>query len=239
MASLLPVQIALRALSSSTRAQVLQGFFKTGPGGYGEGDVFIGVTIPQIRTIVRRFHDLSEKDVETLVMSKIHEERMTGLLILVWQFQHTKDDLVRRRIYTVYLAYVKKGYVNNWDLVDATAYHIVGAYLHGSSYEFLERSARSSSLWERRVAIVSTFFFIQHKQSACTFKVARLLLDDKHDLIHKAVGWMLREVGKRCSEEELEGFLKPNYKKMPRTMLRYAIERFSDAKRREYLKGLI
>lgn len=236
MSSYIQASKALRSLGKSERARISQGFFKTGKGEYGEGDIFIGVTMPETRRLARTFQDLPWPDAQRLVASKIHEERMLGLLILVTQFQATKDSKIRARLFKQYLALAKRGFINNWDLVDVTAHHIVGASLADKSHDLLEKMARSSSLWERRIAMIATFYFIQRGQSKTALSLARILLQDKHDLMHKAVGWMLREVGKRCSVKELETFLEEHAKTMPRTMLRYAIEHFPETRRQAYLK---
>lgn len=227
---------ALRLLGKPERARISQGFFKTGKGEYGEGDIFLGVTMPEIRRLVRTFRDLPSPEVERLATSSIHEERMLGLLILVAQFQSSKDPKIRTHLFRQYLTLAKHGFINNWDLVDVTAHHIVGASLADKSHDLLEKMARSSSLWERRIAMISTFYFIQRGQSKTALSLAKILLQDKHDLMHKAVGWMLREVGKRCSVKELEAFLNEHAKIMPRTMLRYAIEHFPETRRKAYLK---
>lgn len=236
MLSYLQASKALRSLGRPERAQVSQGFFKTGKGEYGEGDIFIGVTMPEIRRLVRRFQALPLLDIQRLAASKIHEERMLGLLILVAQFQAVKEPKIRARLFKQYLTLAKHGFINNWDLVDVTAHHIVGASLADKSHDLLEKMAHSSSLWERRIAMIATLYFIQRGQSKTTLSLAKILLQDKHDLMHKAVGWMLREVGKRCSVKELEVFLDEHAKVMPRTMLRYAIEHFQEEKRKGYLK---
>lgn len=236
MSSLMVAQKALKKLANPARARISQGFFKTGKGQYGEGDVFIGVTMPQIRRLVREFRELSLLDVQHLAKSRIHEERMLGLLILVAQFQSKKDEKTRRRLFKTYLALAKQGAINNWDLVDVTAPHIVGASLVDQSHDLLIKMVSSSSLWERRIAMIATFHFIQRKQSATTLALAKMLLKDEHDLMHKAVGWMLREVGKRCSMKELEEFLEKHATSMPRTMLRYAIEHLPEPRRKAYLK---
>lgn len=218
------------------KAQFLGRFFKTGKGEYAEGDVFLGLTVPQSRIIVKKYKDLPLKDCVELLHSPIHEERLIALLIFVSQF--TKgDNEGKKKIYDRYLANTK--YINNWDLVDLSAGYIVGGYLLERPRGILEKFAKSSDLWEKRIAIIATFAFIKNGEYEWTFKIADILLNDRHDLIHKAVGWMLREVGKRVSEKELEVYLQPRYKTMPRTMLRYAIERFIEEKRKRYLLGTI
>ncbi len=235
MPSLLPAQVALRTHASSIRAEISQRFFKTGVGEYGEGDQFLGVTVPQTRKVARTFRDTSLPQIQRLIKSPVHEDRLLGLLMMVGQFQRAKSREERKKMIDVYLSLAHQGYVNNWDLVDTSAYHLVGAYVYEVPSDLLDRLAGSKALWERRIAIVATFYFICQGESEPTFRIAKRLLSDSHDLIHKAVGWMLREVGKRCSEKELEGFLDAHAHEMPRTMLRYAIERFSSAQRQGYL----
>jgi len=226
----------LRAAASREKAAVLRRFFRTGPGGYAEGDVFIGVTVPRQRAIAQRHSILAFTDLAVLLRSPIHEERMTALLILTYRAARA-DAEDRRRILDFYLTHLDA--VNNWDLVDLSADKIVGAALDGHAGDALARMARSRNMWERRIAMVATFHFIKQHRADEALRVARLLLHDEHDLIHKAVGWMLREVGKRCSRDTLESFLKPRYRSMPRTMLRYAIERLPDERRAAYLAGAV
>ena len=221
----------MRALANPAKAVELQRFFKTGPGEYAEGDRFLGIMVPQIRRVVREFQDLSLGDVTRLLRSGFHEERLLALLILVRRFEKG-DDRARQEIYRTYLNYTR--FINNWDLVDVTAAHLVGGYLRDRDRAPLYRLALSDDLWERRIAIVATFHFIRGNDFRDTLRVARLLLRDREDLIHKAVGWMLREVGKRDRAVE-EMFLKRHGCAMPRTMLRYAIERFPERLRRRYL----
>jgi 3-methyladenine DNA glycosylase AlkD len=222
----------LRRHASAKKAKNLRWFFKTGPGEYAEGDVFIGVRVPEIRRVARRFDFLGLRDVFGLIKSGIHEERLLGLLILVSRFSQ-KDDEGRGRIFKMYLRHAS--YVNNWDLVDLSAPHIVGAYLKERSRQALYSLARSKLLWERRISIVATYSFIRDNDFQDTLALSRLLLGDGHDLIHKATGWMLREVGKR-DIKSLKAFLKKFSEKMPRTMLRYAIEKFPETERRAYLR---
>ena len=225
----------LRKLGSKQHAAVSQRFFKTGPGEYGEGDIFIGVRVPVLRKLVKEYADLPLDEIKNLLTSLIHEERLLALLLMVRRAAKG-NDAGRKRIYTLYLENTR--FVNNWDLVDTSAEHIVGAYLADKSKSVLYRLAQSDELWERRIAIMSTFHYIKHHEFSDTLKICKILLSDPHDLIHKATGWMLREIGKRDLKAE-EGFLKPHYKKMPRTMLRYAIEKFPESKRQRYLKGKI
>jgi 3-methyladenine DNA glycosylase AlkD len=226
----------LKKLSSPTRAISSLRFFKTGQGQYGEGDKFIGITVPDIRQVSKQYLDLSLEDVLSLLHSPIHEERLCALLILVSQYQKG-DNKKQKQIFDLYLKNYK--YINNWDLIDLTAPRIVGAYLFDKPKDILYKLAKSKNLWQRRVAILATFQFIYYGQSQDTLKISKILLHDEHDLIQKAVGWMLREVGKRVDEKILLDFLKANYKIMPRTMLRYAIERLPNSKRLAYLQGRI
>ncbi len=222
--------------ASPKKAVVSQRFFKTGPGQYGFGDVFIGLTVPEIRTIAKKFADAPLEDIVKLLRSTIHEERLLALVLLVHQYK--KADIKKQtQIYKLYLANTR--YINNWDLVDTSAEYIVGAFLEEKKKDVLTKFARSKNLWERRIAIIATFRFIKQGKPHETFRIAMILLHDPHDLIHKAVGWMLREVGKHCGQEIDGGYLKTHYQTMPRTMLRYAIERFPEAKRRQYLAGKI
>jgi len=223
----------LRNLGSKERAKVSQSFFKTGPGEYGEGDVFLGVGAPEMRRLAKEFQDLPVREVRALLKSGIHEERAVALLILVRQYQRG-DRKEQERVYELYMDHLRC--INNWDLVDVSAEHVVGAFLKNKSKKPLYRLARSRNLWERRVSILATFHYIKGKEFSETLKIAEMLLSDEEDLIHKAVGWMLREVGKRDLATE-ERFLKEHYREMPRTMLRYAIERFPEPKRQRYLKG--
>jgi len=184
----------LKQLANKEKAEVLQRFFKTGPGEYGEGDVFIGVKVPDLRKVAKDFRDLAAEDVIVLLESIIHEERLLALLILVRKYVKG-NETAKKRIYRLYLKKTK--FINNWDLVDVTAHHIVGDYLMDKNKAPLYRLAKSEDLWERRIAILATFYFIKHGKYEETLKIAKILLTDKEDLIHKAVGWMLREIGKR------------------------------------------
>ena len=230
---------ALMALGNAGAAQFATRFFKTGKGQYGEGDRFLGIRVPVLRSVVRDFRDAGLEVALPLLKSGWHEARAMGLMLLVRLYQRG-DENTRRRIYRLYLNSTKL--INNWDLVDMSAEHIVGAWLDGKPAErrrVLGRLASSKSLWERRMAVLATFHYIKKGEAAETLRVAKLLLKDEEDLIQKAVGWMLREVGKRVGEDQEESFLKRYYKQMPRTMLRYAIERFAEPKRKRYLAGLI
>ncbi|MBU0677087.1 MAG: DNA alkylation repair protein [Verrucomicrobia bacterium] len=225
----------LRSRASEADAAVAQRFFKTGPGEYGEGDHFIGVRVPEIRKLIRVYEELNLRQVESLLHSKIHEERLLALLLLVRKFKKARPD-EQKQIYSIYLD--NTAHINNWDLVDLSAEHIVGGYLHMRNRRPLHALAKSSSLWERRIAVLATFHFIRKGEPDETLAVAEKLLNDEHDLIHKAVGWMLREVGNRDREVE-ERFLRKHYQTMPRTMLRYAIEKFPEELRQAYLKGTV
>jgi len=220
----------LAAAADPERARNLAWFFRTGKGQYGYGDRFIGLTVPTARRIAHRYADLPLNDVEKLLASPIHEHRFVALEILVAQYEQGNQQA----IFDFYLKHTK--FVNNWDLVDTSAPYIVGQHLLTRSREILYRLAKSRSLWERRIAIVSTMRFIRAGEIDDTFAIAKLLLKDEHDLIHKAAGWMLREAGKR-SAPALRRFLKQNYAALPRTTLRYAIERFPAAQRKRILTG--
>lgn len=223
----------LRGLARADAVPILQRFFKTGRGEYGEGDVFIGVRVPQLRTICRECHDLSIAHVASLLRSRIHEERLLALLLLVDAFRQGPTP-ERRRIYRLYLTSTR--FINNWDLVDSSAPHIVGAWLQDRKRTPLRRLARSRSMWERRIAILATLHFIKRGEFEDTFQIADILLGDPHDLIQKAVGWMLREVG-NGDGDAARRYLRDRYTRMPRTMLRYAIENFPESERRRYLTG--
>jgi 3-methyladenine DNA glycosylase AlkD len=225
----------LRQRADKSRIPGLQRFFKTGPGQYAEGDVFIGVRVPDLRRVCRECRGATIPDALALLGSAVHEERLLALLLLVEIFRRGSDQ-TKREVYRLYLA--NTNYINNWDLVDSSAPHIVGAWLFPRSRAPLRRLARSSSLWDRRIAIIATQFFIRNGDLEETFRIADLLLTDPHDLIHKAVGWMLREAGNRDPKAERR-YLETRYPRMPRTMLRYAIERFPEAERRRYLAGTI
>jgi 3-methyladenine DNA glycosylase AlkD len=233
------VQSAFAEIADPEDAAFLQGFFKTGPGQYGEGDVFIGVRVPATRLIVRRFRALALTEVDSLLDSAVHEHRLAGLLILCAQFAaasatRTRDEAAREGIAERYLAAVHRGRVNNWDLVDASAEIVLGGWLADRPRELLFELAGSPVLWERRVAVLASFNFIQHGDASTTLALAERLLGDKEDLMHKAVGWMLREVGKRVDRALLVGFLDEHAAAMPRTMLSYATEHLTPEQRRHY-----
>lgn len=229
------VKKTLANLASDTRADSSRWFFKTGPGEYGEGDEFIGVIVPDQRKVSRQFKELELGEVQKLLDSKVHEHRLTALFIMTLLFEKA-DDTTREKIYHLYLKNVIKGNVNNWDLVDSSAHKIVGAYLLNRDREKLYELVDSGKLWEQRVAIIATAWFINKDQFGDTLLISEKLLGHDHDLIHKAVGWMLREVGKRDAVVE-QDFLDKHYEQMPRTMLRYAIEKFPESTRQQYLKG--
>lgn len=224
------IKAEIRKHSNPEKAKILSGFFKTGKGEYGEGDMFLGLTVPESRSIAKKFESLPFKDITKLLKSPYHEERLIALLILVRAYQKGGK---KNEIFNFYLKNTK--YINNWDIVDLTADKIIGKHLLDKPRHMLCKLAKSRNLWERRIAIIATFRFIKNRQFEDTLKISELLLGDKHDLMHKAAGWMLREVGKRDQKAE-EGFLRKHYKHMPRTMLRYAIERFPERKRKFYMK---
>ena len=230
------VRNELKSMADPGKAAILQRFFKTGPGQYGDGDIFISVMVPQSRQIAKKFSQLPLGEVRTLLYSHIHEERLVALLILAWRYNSSSSSsMEKEEIAKFYLEHIKQ--VNNWDLVDLSAPNILGAHLvnRDDRRRLLYRLAGSENVWERRIAILATLHFIRNGDFYETLKIAGMLLHDRHDLIHKAVGWMLREVGKRDAAAE-EAFLEKQYSVMPRTMLRYAIERLSESKKRRYKK---
>ncbi|HTY43810.1 MAG TPA: DNA alkylation repair protein [Patescibacteria group bacterium] len=219
------------------QAKNLQRYFKTGKGQYGEGDIFIGIRVPMIREIAKKYIDLSFEDLQKLLDSRIHEQRLIALLILVDKYRkNKKNNIEKMKICRFYLENTKN--INNWDLVDLSAPNIIGDFSLHEGNDAIRQLAKSKNLWEKRIAIISTFAFIKQRNLGETLAIANMLINDKHDLIHKAVGWALREVGKK-NREVLEIFLKARYKNMPRTMLRYAIEKFPEDLRKKYLKGEI
>ena len=231
--SLAQVRAALKAEADPSAQETLMSFFKTGPGEYGEGDLFIGVTVPSTRSVAKRFSDLARTDVLKLLKSKIHEERLLALIMMIRNYE--KGDLKQKvQVYSDYLAHLK--YVNNWDLVDVSAHKIVGAHLETRARTLLNSLARSKRMWDRRVAVVATHHFIRKGDYADILRLSERLLEDEEDLMHKAVGWMLREMGKR-DLIPLKNFLKKHHTRMPRTMLRYAIEKFSERERKAILRG--
>lgn len=246
MGTLQEVRKEIKAHENKDKAMILLRFFKTAKGQYGEGDLFLGLTVPQSRKIARKYKDLSLFDVKELIKSDYHEERLIALLILILQFVKGEGN-TKKKIYSFYLSHTK--YINNWDLVDVSADKIIGGYLYFQCHlepalarntcdiGILKKLALSTNLWEKRIAMVATFQFLKACDPTPTKEIAAVLLYDKHDLIQKAVGWMLREMGKRCGEEELVEFLSNQYKTMPRTALRYSIEHFPPDTRKKYLLG--
>lgn len=224
-------QLSLSKYASDSDSAFLQRFFKTGPGEYGEGDVFIGVRVPDTRKVCKEFKDLPLVEIQKLLDSPIHEHRLGAVILLVNQFNKNKQE-----IYDLYLKNVYKGRVNNWDIVDSSAHQIVGGYLIDKSHDLLFELADSDNLWQRRVAVLATFHFIKNGEASTAIEIAEKLLNDDHDLIHKAVGWMLREIGKQVDEGILIDFLDKHVTKMPRTMLRYSMEKLPEHKRQYYLK---
>lgn len=223
----------LKKLANPEKAAFYPKFFKTGPGQYGEGDQFIGVTVPHLRKVAKQFKTLSLPEIKRLLEDPIHEYRLVALFILVNQFEKGGAEK-QKEIYNFY--YKHRNRVNNWDLVDSSAHKIMGAYLINRDKGTLYELAKSKLLWDRRIAMLSCYWFIQKNEFNDALEIAEILVKDGHDLMHKAVGWMLREIGKRDLTAE-ERFLKKHYKTMPRTMLRYAIEKFEEEKRQKYLKG--
>lgn len=231
--SLISLKKELNLLKDRDQANILKRFFKTGKREYGEGDIFLGIKVPVQRIVAKKYTTLPYKDIELLLESNIHEYRLVALIILMGQYK-SSDTRGKERIFKLYLKNCK--HINNWDLVDISAPLIVGDYLLHKSKKILYNFARSTHLWKKRIAIISTLTFIRNNKFGDTFHLAEILLEDTHDLIHKAVGWMLREVGKRDQKKE-EKFLRKYYKHMSRTTLRYAIERFPKKLRRSYLEG--
>jgi 3-methyladenine DNA glycosylase AlkD len=228
------VMSQLAAHASDADARHLQRFFKTGKGEYGEGDVFIGVRVPVTRRVVREYRELPLLEIELLLQSPVHEHRLAGALLLVEKYRRS-DEPGRAAVYQLYRDALRQGYINNWDIVDVTCEYVVGEHLRGAEESELTSLAASANLWERRVAAISTFAYIKSGDGSTTLEIAELLLHDSHDLVQKAVGWMLREVGKRIDEQLLRSFLDQHAHEMPRTMLRYAIERLPEQVRRQYL----
>ena len=233
----------LQSRANAQKAKLLSRFFKTGRGEYGEGDIFLGIMVPKQREVVKKhWKEAQLEDIERLLFSKIHEYRLTALLMLVEKYKKTKSGKEREDIYDFYLAHTTC--INNWDLVDCSALHIVGGHLHETEKTTNKKAwkpvliplTKSDNLWERRIAVLSTFYFINKQDYAPAIKISNLLLHDKHDLIHKAVGWMLREMGKRGGEKEQHAFLQKHAKHMPRTMLRYAIERMGENDKKRYMR---
>ena len=226
-----PIELEIQNKANPEKAKVLQRFFKTGKGEYGEGDIFLGITVPEQRKIAKKFLDLELDEIQKILNSKIHEKRLITLLILIEKYKKA-DEKGKEKIFNFYLKNTKN--INNWDLVDLSAPNIIGDFLLDKDRKILYKLAKSEDLWERRISILATLAFIRKNQFQDTLKISEILLHDKHDLIHKAVGWMLRETGKRNKEIE-EEFLRIWRKKMPRTMLRYAIEKFPEEERKRFL----
>ncbi|MBN2094494.1 MAG: DNA alkylation repair protein [Candidatus Aenigmarchaeota archaeon] len=231
-----PVKKDLRSFANPTKAKDMQRFFKTGPGEYGEGDIFLGLTSEQLKGVAKKHSGAGFEVLQTLLNSKIHEERSCALVILVGQYQKSKKDLSKREeIFEFYLKNAHLGNINNWDLVDISAPKIVGDWLLDKDRKILYTLAESKNLWERRISIISTFAFIREGEFDDALNISEMLIKDRHDLIHKAVGWMLREIGKK-DERALEEFLEKHCREMPRTMLRYSIEKMDKAKKEKYMK---
>ena len=220
----------LNSKANLEKAKILQGFFKTKKGEYGEWDIFLGITVPEVRKTAKKYINIELKELKQLLKSKVHEERLAALEILTFKYESSDN---KKQFYDFLIENIE--FVNNWDLVDLTAPYIIGDYLLNSPRDILYSLAISDNLWERRISIVSTYTFIKNNEFNDTLKISEILLKDNHDLIHKAVGWMLRELGKK-DQVLLEKFLKKHSKSMPRTMLRYAIEKFDEKKRKFYLK---
>ncbi len=233
MTTLNNLKQTLRNTADSERAKNLAWFFKTDPGEYGEGDKFLGIKVPELRKIAKSYAKLPLSSIKSLIQSPFHEERMTALLILMGQYKKAKDENTKKTIFDFYIKQMR--YINNWDLVDVSAPHIIGHYLFNKDTAILYRWIKSNNLWTRRIAILTTFHFIRQNSFDDTLNLIEASLQDKEDLIHKACGWMLREVGKR-DFKTAENFLNIHSKIMPRTMLRYAIERFPENKRQKYLR---
>lgn len=229
--SLKQIRSKLKECIQPEKAQFYPRFFKTGPGEYGEGDIFLGVTVPDLRRLAKKYKDLSIDDSLTLLRSQYHEERLLSLFILIHKFEKGTET-EKNQLYKLYLD--NTAHINNWDLVDASAYKICGPYLYKKNRKVLYQLVKSDDLWERRISIMTTYYFIKNHDYDDTLALAEILLQDDHDLIHKAVGWMLRELGKRDIDLEC-AFLDKHTAQMPRTMLRYAIEKFPEKMRKEYL----
>lgn len=226
------LQKELDKLSSKKRASAMQKYFKTGEGEYGFGDVFIGITVPQARELAKKYKDMDFEDLYKLLRSEIHEKRLIALLILVYNFQ--RDEMLQRRIYEFYLKNIK--FVNNWDLVDLSSHVIIGGYLIDKPKDIIYKLAKSKNMWERRIAIISTFHFIKNNMFEDSLALAKELITDEMEIIQKAVGWMLREIGKKDKKTEVK-FLDKNYKNMGRVSLRYSIEKFPAKSKQAYMLG--
>ncbi len=227
------IKIEFSKLANQKQSEILQRFFKTGKGQYGEGDIFLGIKVPEQRKLAKKFSQISLEDIQELLSGKIHEHRMVALFIIVNQFKKS-DEVGKKKIFDFYLNNTKN--INNWDLVDLSAPNIMGEFLKDKDRKILYQLANSTHLWEKRISILSTYAFIKNNDFNDAIKISEMLLNDKHDLIHKAAGWMLREVGKK-DVNLLRAFLDKHSKIMPRTMLRYAIEKFPEKERKTYLNG--
>ncbi len=225
----------LKKIGNKEQAKILQRFFKTGKGEYAEGDIFVGIRVPELRKLVKEYISISFSELIKLLQSSIHEARFLAVLILIHLYKNG-DASIQHQIFNIYIK--NTCFINNWDLVDVSAEHIVGDYLANRSKQVIHKLAKSKLLWERRIAIMATFLYIKSGEFSETLHIAQMLINDPEDLIHKAVGWMLREIGKRNQIIE-EEFLKIHYKNMPRTMLRYAIEKLSENLRKKYLQAKI
>lgn len=227
----------LKKIQNSAKAKVLQGFFKTKPGQYGANDLFLGITVPEQRKIAKLFSSLPTSEVKVLLNNPFHEVRLCGVLILVDKYSRTISDLERKKLFNFYLQHRLR--INNWDLVDLSAPNIVGDYCrhHPENYHLLKKLALSKKLWDRRIAMISCFAFIKSGSNKETYEIAAILLNDREDLMHKAVGWMIRETGKRVSRTEMLKFIKDNLRQLPRTTLRYAIEHLEENERKTILKS--
>jgi 3-methyladenine DNA glycosylase AlkD len=222
----------IRALANPGKAKILSGFFKTGPGQYGEGDKFLGVMVPQTRNIAQQFLELPLPELQKLIRSPWHEERLLGLIILVLRSKRCKTERERKTYFDFYIRQMR--WINNWDLVDLTAVDVIGGYLWDKPTDILLKWVKSKRLWDRRVAVLATFYFIRKGRFDESLRLSEMLLKDEEDLMHKAVGWMLREMGKR-DEKKLLAFLESHAAHMPRTMLRYSLEKLSEPQKRRYM----
>lgn len=224
----------LKPQSSEAKKRTNEWFFKTGKGEYGEGDKFLGLTVPQVRAIAKKvFSEITLNETLEILHNEYHEARLLALIIFVMKFERAKEDESRKEIFDLYLKNTK--FINNWDLVDLSAHQIVGGYLADRPRDILYKLAKSTDLWEKRISIISTFHFISLGESKDTLAISEILLNDNHDLIHKATGWMLREVGKKIDMDIIRGFLKKHHKTMPRTMLRYTIEHMEKEERLKWM----
>lgn len=227
------IQKELASLADPKTAEHSQRFFKTGKGEYAEGDIFLGIRVPQLRALAKKYAQLELSEIKKLIRSKYHEERLTGLIILVNQYSQAKDQKEKQTLFDTYVKHFK--YINNWDLVDVSCHKIIGPHLENTKRKPLYEWAKSQHLWTKRISIVSTYWYIRKGDLKDCFALSKVHLQDSHDLMHKAVGWMLRECGKQ-DRKRLEDFLLKHYQKMPRTMLRYAIEKLPERRRQQFLK---